>query len=230
MEGTDILVSVMSLLHTLWYEAPPRYLGRFLGGMGVLPMAEPTLYLTFDDGPTAETDALLDVLHTHEVPATFFLLGKAAISYPTQARYLGSHPVHRIGNHGMFHRDAWRLNRADAEQDMWDGHEVLSTFSDAPITWWRPPYGHLRPCHRPLAEAAGARIALWARMPGDFLHLEPLELAQRLLNGAFPGAIIVLHDSLLSGPAVREALHLAIPPLKQAGYSFAALPEHLVGF
>lgn len=225
MERADNVVSGMSILHTLWYEAPPRYLGRLLGGMGVMHAEVPTLYFTFDDGPTAETDALLDVLHTHEVPATFFLLGKAAVSYPTQARYLGHHPVHRVGNHGMFHRDAWRINRNDAEQDMWDGHEVLSTFCHTPITWWRPPYGHLRPCHRGLARAAGARLATWARMPGDFLLLETMVLAQRILDGAFPGAVYVLHDSLLAGPSVREALHLALPLLKEAGYAFAALPD-----
>lgn len=225
MEGTYLVVSGMALLHTLWYETPPRYLGRLLGGIGVLRSATPTLYFTFDDGPTAETEALLDVLHRHQVPATFFLLGKAAVSYPTQARYLGSHPVHRVGNHGMFHRDAWRLNRADAEQDMWDGYHVLSTYCESPISWWRPPYGHLRPCHRALAHAAGARLATWARMPGDFLNIPALKLAQRILDGAFPGAIYVLHDSLLAGAAVREALDLALPLLKEAGYTFAALPD-----
>ncbi len=34
------------------------------------------VYLTFDDGPSASTDAILDILKAYEVKATFFVVGK----------------------------------------------------------------------------------------------------------------------------------------------------------
>lgn len=34
------------------------------------------IYLTFDDGPSANTDAILDILKEYEIQATFFVVGK----------------------------------------------------------------------------------------------------------------------------------------------------------
>ena len=36
------------------------------------------LYLTFDDGPSSYTEAVLDVLARHNAKATFFVLGRYA--------------------------------------------------------------------------------------------------------------------------------------------------------
>lgn len=45
----------------------------------VVPKKDPnlkTIYLTFDDGPSSVTPAILDVLKRHQVKATFFMIGK----------------------------------------------------------------------------------------------------------------------------------------------------------
>src|SRR5690606_38807236 len=55
--------------------------GRAMDGTGGLEAqipAEPTVYLTFDDGPSRLSPEVLDILHEHEVPATFFVLGHSA--------------------------------------------------------------------------------------------------------------------------------------------------------
>ena len=47
---------------------------------GAQDPAEPpqkVVYLTFDDGPKADTPELLAVLEALDVPATFFLMGRA---------------------------------------------------------------------------------------------------------------------------------------------------------
>ena len=38
--------------------------------------AEKKIYLTFDDGPSSNTDAILDILKEYDVKATFFVVGK----------------------------------------------------------------------------------------------------------------------------------------------------------
>ncbi len=44
----------------------------------IAPVKEPAhrVYLTFDDGPSASTNAILDILKAYEVKATFFVVGK----------------------------------------------------------------------------------------------------------------------------------------------------------
>src|SRR5690242_16807341 len=41
-----------------------------------------TIALTFDDGPNANTAAVLDVLKAQNVKATFFIVGKMARTHP----------------------------------------------------------------------------------------------------------------------------------------------------
>lgn len=84
----------------------------------------PRLALTFDDGPGPSTEALLDVLASHRVRATFFFLGKsieeAAWCGGDRARAGGValravREGHVIGSHGYGHLRpaAWRELAAD---------------------------------------------------------------------------------------------------------------------
>jgi len=59
-------------------------------------------YLTFDDGPSAVTEEILDVLKQYKVKATFFVTGQTAKANPKiiKAIYKGGHT---IGNHSFSH-------------------------------------------------------------------------------------------------------------------------------
>jgi peptidoglycan/xylan/chitin deacetylase (PgdA/CDA1 family) len=62
-----------------------------------------TMYLTFDDGPTAEnTVAVLDILKAHDIQATFFLVGENVEKHPEVARRIAEEG-HTIGIHCYNH-------------------------------------------------------------------------------------------------------------------------------
>ncbi len=62
-----------------------------------------TMYLTFDDGPSAEnTDKVLDVLKEKNVKATFFLIGEYVEKYPEIAKRIVAEG-HTIGIHCYRH-------------------------------------------------------------------------------------------------------------------------------
>ena len=62
-----------------------------------------TMYLTFDDGPSAEcTDKVLDVLKEKNVKATFFLIGEYVEKYPEVAKRIVAEG-HTIGIHCYQH-------------------------------------------------------------------------------------------------------------------------------
>ncbi len=62
-----------------------------------------TMYLTFDDGPSAEnTDKVLDVLKENDVKATFFVIGEYVRMYPETARRIVEEG-HTIGIHCDVH-------------------------------------------------------------------------------------------------------------------------------
>ena len=68
-------------------------------------MTAPRVALTFDNGPTPGiTDAVLDVLAAHHVPATFFAIGrKLATPDGTALGREITRQGHRLGGHTWSH-------------------------------------------------------------------------------------------------------------------------------
>src|SRR4051812_18316519 len=66
------------------------------------PHSLPALALTFDDGPSESTPAILEILHRHQVAATFFQCGanvERLAAVAGEVRAAG----HEIGNHSHTH-------------------------------------------------------------------------------------------------------------------------------
>ena len=60
------------------------------------------VYLTFDDGPKADTPELLALLEEEGVPATFFFVGQKVRTFPEEARMVYE-SGHAIGCHTVYH-------------------------------------------------------------------------------------------------------------------------------
>lgn len=61
------------------------------------------VYLTFDDGPSSNTDALLDVLKKYDVKATFFVVGNDKEKYAEQYKRIVDEG-HTLGMHSYSHK------------------------------------------------------------------------------------------------------------------------------
>ena len=61
------------------------------------------VYLTFDDGPSTNTDEILDILARYDVKATFFVCGKASNKY-TDAYKRIVDEGHTLGMHSYSHK------------------------------------------------------------------------------------------------------------------------------
>lgn len=65
-------------------------------------ITDQTIFLTFDDGPSATSNQLLDVLKAHQVKATFFMLGPQIKEHPAAVKRLHQEG-HQLGLHGITH-------------------------------------------------------------------------------------------------------------------------------
>lgn len=61
------------------------------------------VYLTFDDGPSGNTEAILDILARYQVHGTFFVVGKEGEAYKPLYRRIVEEG-HTIGMHSYSHR------------------------------------------------------------------------------------------------------------------------------
>lgn len=90
-------------------EVEGRWGGRELGD-GWLPglyasdkLPRGTVAITFDDGPHKHTPLILDELEKHEVPATFFVVGRGIKSFNYHLLQRMVAEGHTIGNHTYNH-------------------------------------------------------------------------------------------------------------------------------
>lgn len=165
--------------------------------------------LTFDDGPSERTEALLGVLARHGAPATFFVTAPACARFPELLGALAQ-AGHEVEAHGRWHVHALLLPpRREWAQVRWHPR------ADAPGPHlYRPPYGGHSPLTRLLARLAHRQVALWDVEGRDWTGAAAPDLAARALARVRPGSVILLHD----GPAVTpELLGRLLPELRARG-------------
>jgi peptidoglycan/xylan/chitin deacetylase (PgdA/CDA1 family) len=181
------------------------------GALGSGPRTGSHVALTFDDGPSPRTPALMTVLARYSAPATFFVTAPQAAAHPELMKALAE-AGHQLEAHGIWHRPALLLPPwKEWAQVRW---HPRATGAGAPGLLYRPPYGGHSPFTRLLARLARRQIALWDVEGRDWLALPASELAQHTLKQVRPGSVILLHD----GPEVTpELLGLILHGLHERG-------------
>lgn len=150
------------------------------------PVDQPGFHLTFDDGPSENTDQILDFLAERKITASFFCLGQQIEKYPkTFERIMNE--GHLVGNHGYAHLDGWKTHVDKYIEDVEKGYELNQS------KLFRPPFGRLTPNQYRLLKKK-FKIVMWSLMPGDFDHHVSVENCAIRISKATPRDIIVLHD------------------------------------
>jgi peptidoglycan/xylan/chitin deacetylase (PgdA/CDA1 family) len=225
---------------------PPELRGSIRGVE--LPPGVKLIALTFDLCETPGTRAgydgrIVDLLRAQGVKATFFAGGKWMETHEERAAQLIADPDFEIGSHGLFHRDMARLSGGPLQEEITLTEAAYSrarksllarqcaapdTGADAAapqMTLLRFPYGTCSQAALQEAAMRGFLTIQWDLVTGDpDPHRSAKAIADTILAKAHPGAIIVAHANG-RGWHTAEALAIAIPKLKEEGYSFATVSE-----
>ncbi len=162
--------------------------------------------LTFDDGPSGPTVALLDLLAEADVPATFFVVGvNARLQGALLARMADE--GHEIGNHTFDHKDLTTLSPQQAAGQWSATAAIVEAATGTAPALFRPPYGANNEAVR---AAIAAPFILWSVDPRDWADRDAAVVAQRVLESTRAGDIVLLHDihrtSVEAVPAIIEGL------------------------
>jgi peptidoglycan/xylan/chitin deacetylase (PgdA/CDA1 family) len=178
--------------------------------------------LTFDDGPDpVDTPRLLDLLRQKGIKATFFVVGRRADEHPEIVRRAWEEG-HLIANHTWSHQPLfcflppWRLR-----QEIERGTESIRRACGRRPRYFRSPVGLRHPFLRPYLEQAGLTFVSWRLRSRDTHIRNAQRLAERIVNNAHGGDIILLHDHRPDGArAMLEALPGVIDKLRARGFEF----------
>jgi len=169
-------------------------------GAGVLRRGsarEPTIALTFDDGPNPDTTPrVLDILARHGARATFFMVGEAADAHPELVERVVA-AGHEVGSHSYRHRHAlFHRPPLAGFFDTRKGLRRLGRLLGHAPTFFRPPWGAYSWAVLLATWRAGAWPVHWTVESHDWHpRFAPAGVVRKVLAEAHPGGIVVMHDA-----------------------------------
>ena len=166
--------------------------------------------MTFDDGPSADTAKLLDVLREHNIKATFFLIGEQVEKFPEIARRIVA-DGHEIGNHSMSHKILLYCSSRQTESEMDRAQAAITSVTGVAPQLARPPCGVRTRGYFKAAGRLGLTTVQWTVTGFDWKKRSPEQIADTVARDAEPGSIVLLHDGDSAGQSSRQPTVDSIP-------------------
>ena len=167
----------------------------------------PQIAITFDDGPSVCTPALLDGLKERGVKATFFLVGENVETYPDI--------VKRI----YHHVEITKLSDEEAMYEINKTDELIAAITGQRVQYIRPPFGVWQ---RELENYLDVLPVMWTVDPLDWTTENIDEVVNKVVSQAKENDIILLHDCYKS--SVEAALRI-VDLLKAEGFEFVTVDK-----
>ena len=186
--------------------------------------------LTFDDGPSHDTEAVLGHLERFGAHGTFFMMGRHVERDPTVAREVNA-AGHEIGNHSYSHPIYLFRSPRETRRQLERTQEIVAATVGAAPRLARPPCGVRTPAYFSAARALGLRTVMWDVAGFDWKRRSAREIAADVLGDVVPGSIVLLHDGDSQDQRDRRATAAAVPiiveGLRERGLRIAPLAELL---
>lgn len=189
---------------------------------------EKVVYLTFDDGPSKLTEQFLNVLHEHDVKATFFMQGNNLIKEHLQESVKrASKEGHYIGGHSMTHDFDLLYKDFQFVPEMNETLALIHEITGTSPNLVRPPYGSAPGLKseqiRNEIVDAGIKVWDWTIDSYDWkLQGNPTQITENIKSGTKSDTeVVLLHEH----PQSLAALPEIIAFYKEQGYKFVVYDE-----
>jgi peptidoglycan-N-acetylglucosamine deacetylase len=187
---------------------------------------QPVIALTFDDGPGPYTPQVLSVLQSYHIPATFFEIGQQVASYPfyTEMVAAAGYPVE---NHTWSHPDLATLSAGQVGTEIDETqNEIRSLVGETPACV-RPPYDSWNSTVVEESTERGLTTMSYSVDPRDWSMPGVGAMVSSVVDNAFPGAVVDLHDGGGTRSETVSALPQIITDLEAEGYRFVSICGHV---
>lgn len=218
-------ISKLSDYPNMWVE---KYIGEY-------EKKDKTVYLTFDDGPSKNTEAILRVLKDNNVKATFFIMPDESEECARRLRAIAA-AGHTIGIHSYTHNYLTVYENEKAfEEDFAQAYDIIVRAVNQKPWLYRFPGGSVnqynRHCRDEIKAALGERGFVyydWNVDSNDWRGLAADELCGSVTAQAkkFPSPTVLMHDTDTRDNTVA-ALESVIKCLKENGYNFAPITRQV---
>ncbi|KAH6601317.1 hypothetical protein BASA50_001710 [Batrachochytrium salamandrivorans] len=165
--------------------------------------------LTYDDGPSALTPQVLDVLKDLNVKATFFVVGWQVLQFP-EILLRAYQEGHQIALHSWSHQNLPSISMDAAIAEVVLCAKVVAEVLGVTPAYFRPPYGANSESTREMLKKLGMYSTMWNVDSDDWKNAgaEVVSIFQKQANSGSGGVISLQHD-IAQGPVsvVRDSLN-----------------------
>ncbi|MDY6999857.1 MAG: polysaccharide deacetylase family protein [Actinomycetota bacterium] len=180
--------------------------------------------LTFDDGPAAHTDRLLQILREHNARATFFLIGDKVAADPAAAARIAAAGM-EIGNHTWSHPDMTMLGPQEIAAQFAGTNDAIEATTGQRPTVARTGGGTVDAAVLAEAGRQGLAVINWDVVPFDWLNDANIaETRAILMRQIRPGSVVLLHDTFAS---TVDLVAEFLPVLEANDYHLVTVTEML---
>ncbi|MET7654724.1 MULTISPECIES: polysaccharide deacetylase family protein [unclassified Streptomyces] len=148
--------------------------------------------LTFDDGPSGTTTALLNALTQNGLRATMFNQGQYAAANPSLVRAQVNAGMW-VGNHSYTHPHLTQLGQSQIDSEIARTQQAVSGAGGGTPVLFRPPYGETNSTVKSVEAKYGLTEIIWDVDSQDWNNASTDAIVQataRLTNGQ----VILMHD------------------------------------
>jgi peptidoglycan/xylan/chitin deacetylase (PgdA/CDA1 family) len=189
--------------------------------------------LTFDDGPSAWTPLVLDLLREHGARATFFVIGARVRERPEDVQRIVAEG-HELGSHTLTHPRLTEISDEDVRDEITGGLDAIEELLGERPRLFRAPGFHAGERELAIVEELGLEAVFADVDPEDWRpERDSHSIFRRVLNGLREGAIVDLHDGFPPPPTrsrdnctpTVEALEHLLPCLSRESYEAVTVSE-----
>ena len=171
-----------------------------------------------------DTEQLIDILHSYNVTATFFIVGEWVDKYPESVVQLHDAGM-EVMNHSDTHAHFAKLSSDEIAAEINACSDKIEALTGVRPTLFRCPYGEYDDHVIDTVNAMGITAVQWDVDSLDWKGLSADEITRRVVNGVKPGSIVLFHNAAEHTP---EALPGIIEALLADGYTIVPIGEILL--
>jgi len=189
----------------------------------VIDPTQPMIALTFDDGPSEQTDKILKVLAQYNARATFCVVGNRTESFAAVLKRTVA-GGNEIASHTWDHKKLTTLSVKTITSQLQRTNDAVKAIAGFDIKTLRPPYGSVNKNVRTVCKNLDMFVITWNIDTLDWKNRSTSKTYRAIVKNAKNGNVILMHDLYSTTAAAVEQ---AIPELIEKGVQLVTVSELL---
>ena len=165
---------------------------------------------------------MLEVLHSNDVKATFFV-GGSWVAQNNDVFELICASNNEIGNHGYRHKDHAKISKENNISEIADTHTLVKALSKKEMALFAPPSGSYNKTTLEVAESLGYKTIMWSKDTIDWRDKNTDLIYSRATTDLCNGDLILMHPT----KNTLEALDKIIKSIKEQGFDLVTVSENI---